>query len=215
MLYMDTDAILASPRYTPSVMYDALKYNGHENSTNTATLKQLSPSLIVNKPLTGWMCGECEKFGLGHGCFNSGALLWHKSEGMELILKAWWESRLDNTTQNIFHDEAAFHGWSNSNQPNGDKMSEQNRLMYIYHSNHAVRSRILSVPRQHSVEFNSSSCPNAVDTAHTPCLQNDFSRHVKWDSPDPSCFIDHYCDNKEALHGVLDLIVATNVSITA
>ena len=35
----------------------------------------------------GWMCGECEKFRLGHGCFNLGALLWHKSEGMELILK--------------------------------------------------------------------------------------------------------------------------------
>jgi hypothetical protein len=231
MLYMDTDAILASPRYTPSAMYDMLRYDvhGHGHSTNT-TLKQLRPSLIANKPMPGWLCGECEKFGLGHGCFNSGALLWHKSAGMELILKAWWESRLDNITQNIFReeaaadideDEAAFHGWSAPTILNhGYKMSEQNRLMYIYHSNPAVRSRILPVPRQpSSVGFNSASCPNTIDVNNTPCLQSDRATYETWDSPDPSCFINHFCmteKTKETVHAVLDLIVVgKNGNITA
>jgi galactosyl transferase GMA12/MNN10 family len=212
-LYLDSDASLALPSFTPTTMYLTLAYDGYgENATNLQT----HPGLIVNKPMTGWLCSECEKYGLGHGCFNSGALLWRKSQEASLVLQAWWDSRNDNSTQNFFYrnqdenqDEEHFHGWS---RPDGadvlDKMGEQNRLMYIYSTNHAVRDVIWPVPRQVSEDLQSPSCPNAMDERHTPCLQNDYLREAKWNSTmQPSCFINHYADNKADLLDVLELVL--------
>ena len=204
---MDSDAILASANYTPTSMYKALAYDGYGVN---ATFQTLDPSLIVNKPLTGWLCSQCEQFGLGHGCFNSGALLWRRSEGASLVLKAWWESRLHNKTQN-FHQEKTgyFHGWSMDNEYDygADKMSEQNRLMYIFHNNPDVHRMVWPVPRQISDETNSSSCPDEVDPRHTPCLQNDFEDQATWNSLGSSCFINHHTDAKDAVHKALDMIL--------
>jgi hypothetical protein len=210
MLYMDTDAMLSSASFTPSMMYHALSYDGKGAN---ATFNYLQPSLIVNKPLTGWLCSQCQDFGLGHGCFNSGALLWRRSKGMELVLRRWWESRLNNGTQNVIREENGttyyFHGWWPENPShinNADKMSEQNRLMYIFNNDADVRKKIWPVPREISEVFNSSSCPNAVNVNYTPCLQNDFAG-VQWDPSTPACFINHYADRKEAVHEVLEMMV--------
>lgn len=117
--------------------YQLLSYDGYGEN---ATFTYLKPSLIVNKPFTGWLCSQCQDFHLGHGCFNSGVLLWRRSNGMKLILQRWWESRMDNGTSNIIRKDNGtfhyFHGWgidSPANINSADKMSEQNRLMYIFH----------------------------------------------------------------------------------
>mmetsp|Transcript_34569 Transcript_34569/g.81500 ORF Transcript_34569/g.81500 Transcript_34569/m.81500 type:complete len:379 (+) Transcript_34569:221-1357(+) len=198
-LYMDSDALLASPDNSPTKMYETLAFDGYGED---ATSQHLNPGLIVNKPLTGWLCGECERFGLGHGCFNSGALLWHRAKA-EVVLRAWWESRNTDKSENFVEPKSGdkFHGWNNNNAKDqlGDKMGEQNRLMYIYATNPDVHEAVWPVPRQRSVEFNSESCPNEVDEAHTPCLQNDDMHQVNWNPSEPSCFVHHYPDAKDAL----------------
>ena len=198
-LYMDSDALLAFSDKSPTMMYKELSFDGYGED---ATMQQLQPGLIVNKPQTGWLCSQCEKFGLGHGCFNSGALLWHRAKA-EPILRAWWESRNMDESQNFFHhedgeDKVSFHGWSgNDEQRVGDKMGEQNRLMYVFGADPQVRESVWPVPRQRSKEFNSESCPNAVDADHTPCLQSDAIFAMKWNPSEPFCFVHHRPDNKE------------------
>ena len=74
-----------------------------------------------------------------------------------------------------------------------------------------VGRKIWPVPRQISYVFNSSSCPNGV-IDHTPCLQNDFAG-PQWNES-PSCFINHYADNKELVHDVLGMIQkGTNTNV--
>ena len=205
-LYMDTDAILTSPNYTPTSMYKTLAYDGYGEN---ATFQTIEPSLIANKPFTGWLCSQCMGHGLGHGCFNSGALLWWRSEGASLVLKAWWESQHQNKTQNFHHEKHGYlHGWSKkNNEPDyADKMSEQNRLMYVFHTNPDVQKVMWPVPRQISRD-KSSSCPKADGEEHTPCLQKDFKPHVTWNSSGPSCFIDHHADRKHLVHNVSEIIL--------
>ncbi|MGK3738333.1 MAG: hypothetical protein ACI90V_005180 [Bacillariaceae sp.] len=194
-LYMDSDALLAFPDITPTTMYKELAFDGYGEN---ATFQQLNPGLIVNKPFTGWLCGQCEKFGLGHGCFNSGVLLWHRSTKAEHILKSWWSSRNSRESQNIFDpiNGDSFNGWEGNDAKRiGDKMGEQNRLMYIYATDPDVRSAVWPVPRKRSVEFNSESCPSDLK-GYTPCLQSDFIYKAKWDTTDPSCYVNHYADEK-------------------
>jgi len=211
LLYIDTDAMLSNGKYTPTSMYEALvdKYQ-----TN-ATLRNTKPSLIVNKPMKGWLCKlQCDPFGLGHGCFNSGALLWRRSKGAAAVLKAWWESRLDNGTQNFYHDTKGwFEGWDiSSNHRYGHKMSEQNRLMHVYHTNPDARRRILPVPKQLGAKTNSSSCPELVDGNHTPCLQNDNESHnAKWNRRGLTCFINHYANTKDVVYKVSNLVLHPRV----
>ena len=195
-LYMDSDALLADSDKSPTMMYKELAFDGYGED---ATMQQLQPGLIVNKPITGWLCSQCERFGLGHGCFNSGALLWHRANA-EPILRAWWESRNMDESQNFFdpEDDEFFHGWSGDDARRvGSKMGEQNRLMYIYRSDPQVREIVWPVPRQRSENFNSESCPNAVDADHTPCLQSDFYKGMRWNPSEPFCFIHHHPDEKE------------------
>ena len=194
-LYMDSDALLSFPDKSPTDMYNELAFDGYGED---ATFQHLKPGLIVNKPFTGWLCSQCERFGLGHGCFNSGVLLWNRAKA-EPVLRAWWESRNMDKSKNIFDPETGegFHGWSGTDAERvGDKMGEQNRLMYLHGTDPRFRRDVWSVPRQKSEEFNSESCPNAVE-GHIPCLQNDFSSTVNWNASTPSCFISHYADKKE------------------
>lgn len=211
MLYMDSDAMLSSANYTPTSMYYALSYDGY--GTN-ASFKHLTPSLIVNKPMSGWLCNQCRYFALEHGCFNSGALLWRRSKGMQLVLQRWWDSRMHDGMQNFFfplegnntNNKRPFYGWSPNVPPainHGHKMSEQNRLMYVFNMDADVGELVWPVPRQLSVR-NISSCPEAIHF-HTPCLQNDRAKWGEWDSS-PSCFINHYADRKEAVHDVLQMM---------
>lgn len=195
-LYMDSDALLAFPDKSPTDMYKALAFDGYGENP---TMQQLQPGLVVNKPLTGWLCGQCEKYKLGHGCFNTGALVWHRGPSAELVLQKWWESRLNDRSQNFVaeEDEDGFHGWTRDGELPADKMSEQNRLMYIFNTDEEVRAAVWPVPRQKSEEFDSESCPNKVDADHMPCLQTEFIHGAKWDSAEPSCFIHHYADDKE------------------
>jgi len=193
-LYMDSDALLSFPDKSPTTMYNELAFDGYGED---ATFQQLKPGLIVNKPFTGWACEQCQNIRLGHGCLNSGALLWNRAKA-EPILQAWWASRNMDESKNFFDPETgeAFHGWTGDDAKRvGDKMGEQNRLMYLYGTDPRVREAIWSVPRQKS-STNSTSCPSAVE-GHIPCLQNDFSRGIKWNPSKPSCFISHYADDKE------------------
>lgn len=195
-LYMDSDALLSFSDKSPTMMYNELAFDGYGED---ATMQQLQPGLIVNKPLTGWLCGQCERFGLGHGCFNSGALLWHRANA-ELILRTWWASRNMDESQNFLDPENGefFHGWGGNDAKRvRDKMGEQNRLMYIYGTDPHVREIVWPVPRQRSEKYNSESCPDAVDESHTPCLQSDFTSSVKWNPSEPYCFIQHHTDEKE------------------
>ena len=195
LLYFDSDAIIASPDQNPTTMYKALSFDGYGEN---ATFQALQPGLIVNKPYHGWLCGECEKFGLGHGCFNSGALLWRRSKAAKIVLHAWWESRHSNQSENFFIERGPFHGWTGTKEKRcGDKMGEQNRLMYIYRTNRTVHDAVWPVPRQISFT-NSSSCPNAVE-GHVPCLQTDAIRYTEWNVSKASCFINHYTDSKETI----------------
>ena len=129
-LYMDSDALLVRGDKTPTDMYEDLAFDGKGAE---ATMRHTTPGLIVNKPFTGWLCSECEKFGLGHGCFNSGVLLWHR-ERAEPVLRAWWESRNTDESHNFVRDGEWFHGWTSDEHAGrvGDDMGEQNRLMYVF-----------------------------------------------------------------------------------
>ena len=122
-LYMDSDALLSFPDKSPTMMYNELAYDGYGDD---ATFQHLKPGLIVNKPHTGWLCSQCEKFGLGHGCFNSGALLWHR-DNAEPVLRAWWESRNSHYNFKSPEDgEEGFHGWNRGHGTRlNDKMGEQ------------------------------------------------------------------------------------------
>jgi len=194
-LYMDSDALLAFPDKTPTSMYKKLAFDGYGEN---ATFQHMTPGLIVNKPFTGWLCGECERYGLGHGCFNSGVLLWHRFKA-ERILKAWWNSRNLRESQNIFIEHEGFFGWDgNYAERIGNKMGEQNRLMYLYATNPDVRSAIWPVPRKRSVEFNSESCPDGM-AGYTPCLQSDWISEAMWDTTEPSCYVNHYAERKESI----------------
>jgi hypothetical protein len=207
MLYIDSDAMIASANYTPSSMYHILSFDGYGMGDDNVTMKYLSPSLIVNKPLTGWACGKCNTYGLGHGCFNSGALLWRRSEGMKLILNAWWDSRLNNRTQNFILDGQPLFGWTTLRTKDyTEKMSEQNRLMYIHSTNKDARDNIWSVPRQRSWRYG-ASCPGGVREYLTPCLQNDFQKEAQWNAIGASCFINHFAGPKDMMHKTLQLIL--------
>ncbi|CAB9513083.1 expressed unknown protein [Seminavis robusta] len=214
-LYLDTDALLASPHHSPTTMFQALShdYDGYGQPN-----KQQQPALIVNKPYTGWLCGQCERFELDHGCFNTGALLWRRSPQAYMVLQRWWESRYQNETNNFFtnkkesdDDSGSFHGWSGDSTERlvGDRMGEQNRLMYIYGTNPEVHNAVWPVPRQISrPPENSTSCPSDIH-GHTPCLQNDFAHAVEWNVPvdQPSCFINHYADEKPRVKNVTALML--------
>ncbi|KAL9187643.1 hypothetical protein ACHAXT_006021 [Thalassiosira profunda] len=225
LLYLDTDAVLASPRFNIRYMYDVLAHDGYGDN---ATRNTLSPSLIVNKPYTGWLCNQCERFNLGHGCFNSGVLLWRRSQGMDAILQSWWRARFHNESQNFFianenGGQEHFFGWDKK-KAGREKMSEQNRLMFIFRTDPDVQQHVWPVPRQVVEGVNTESCPNYV--GHVPCLQNDFAGKAKWrdaaahwnpkemsenrtrksGGDDPFCFVQHHADKKEEVSNVLQQI---------
>lgn len=214
-LYLDTDAMLASPRIGPSDMYRALvaKHGVERGENDTARPTSVEPpSLVVNKPTKRWLCQkQCEVFGLGHGCFNSGALLWYRSEGAILILRSWWESRLDDPSMNFVRDGKVFYGWP-STYPARDKMSEQNRLMYVYGTNVEAARRILPVPRQPGSISGTTSCPEEVDDAHVPCLQDDHKSHnPEWDRKRRfSCFVNHYSITKNTMHELCEQVIESS-----
>ncbi|KAL3904440.1 MAG: hypothetical protein SGARI_004923 [Bacillariaceae sp.] len=194
-------------------MYHALAYDGYGGPN--ATNQHKRPGLIVNKPLNGWLCMKCEQFGLGHGCFNSGVLLWRRSKEALHILHTWWNARHDHGQANFFRNATEdsgdtfiehFHGWSEPEKPDpGEKMSEQNRLMYIYATNQAMQEAIWPVPRQLSDSSNSSSCPG-----HTPCLQNDRALEAQWNETEKStCFVNHFADDKGLPVEVMKLMEAS------
>ncbi len=195
-LYMDSDALIAFSNETPTDMYKDLAFDGKGEG---ATMQHLKPGLIVNKPYTGWLCAQCEKYGLGHGCFNSGALLWHR-EKAEPVLKAWWESRNTDDSHNFMVEGEGFHGWSDKDEARrlGDKMGEQNRLMWVFGTNPKVREVVWPVPREKS-DIGSESCPSIVDEAHTPCLQNDGTHSMIWNPSKPACHVNHYADDKDVI----------------
>jgi len=194
-LYMDTDALLAFNTKSPTMIYKELAFDGHAEG---ASMQHLNPGLIVNKPFRGWLCGQCERYGLGHGCFNSGVLLWHRDR-TEPILKAWWESRNTDNSHNFVSDGEGFHGWSDEEEAErlGNKMGEQNRLMYIFGTNKEVRNGVWPVPRQPNLDNGSTSCPNSHDKDHVPCLQVDQASTVKWNPTSSYCFVSHFADDKE------------------
>jgi hypothetical protein len=109
-----------------------------------------------------------------------------------------------------------FHGWS-AEPPNinhADKMSEQNRLMYLYHNDYEAKKAygIWPVPWQKSKLTNTSSCPEAVK-GHTPSLQNDrhstgSEREEEW----PMCFLNYYTNNKDGVYEVLERMQRTIAS---
>ena len=69
MLYLDTDAVFSSSKYTTT--------SCDEFGGPNATGQHLSPTLIVNKPMTGLLCHQYMYIELAHGCFNTaGALFW-------------------------------------------------------------------------------------------------------------------------------------------
>ena len=196
LLYLDADAAIAFPDQTPTTMYQALSFDGYGDY---ATFKQLQPGLIVSKPVAGWLCGICAERKLRHGCFNSGALLWHRSEAAKLILHAWWESRHSDHNSSFVHNGAAMHGWNEHTQEKrwGDQQGEQNRLMYIFGTNRSVHKAIWPVPRPLG-EHNRSSCP-ASETAGfaglVPCLQNEAFLELRWNTrKEDTCYVLHYLD---------------------
>lgn len=206
-LYLDSDANLASAYYSPRDMYNILSYDG---SGDEATYQHKEPALIVSKPLRGWLCMQCIKYNFGHGCINSGVLLWKRSKEATTILKEWWEARKHDKTQNFFLNpndtldgsyKSRFHGWSFPNsirvRDYEDQQSEQNRLTYLYGTNARVREATWVVPRQKAVNLNTTSCPDAMDAAHFPCLQNDFTFGSRWrwgnfSADKPGCFVAHH-----------------------
>jgi hypothetical protein len=217
MLYLDTDAMLSSARYTPMEMHQQLaSLITEEDSKNDEMIqqqkeRQFTPSLIVNKPMTGWLCNQCMYFNLGHGCFNTGALLWRRSKEMERVLLRWWDSRLDAAHQNLYLENGdasnqtrPFYGWT-SEATNTHKMSEQNRLMYLFHTELEIQQTVWPVPRKPSRFTNTTSCPEDVPY-HNPCLQNDRGKFGEWDAM-PACFINHYADRKMGVFQVLDLMM--------
>ena len=218
-LYLDTDAMLAGPRVGPSDLYRDLVaehgVGGEEGATAPLPVEAAEqPSLVVNKPTKHWLCQkQCEVFGLGHGCFNSGALLWRRSEGADLILRSWWESRLDGPSKNFARDGRALYGWPpTATNPTRNKMSEQNQLMYVYGTNPEVARRVLPVPRRPGSVSGTTSCPEEVDDAHVPCLQDDDKAHnPEWDRRRRlSCFVNRYTNSKHAIHELYERIVESS-----
>jgi galactosyl transferase GMA12/MNN10 family len=175
-LYLDSDALLASSDHNPTTMYQAISYDG-ANST------QQQPALIVHKPTTGWLFGECQRFGLGYRCLNSGALLWHRSQEANTILQAWWESRHSKRTENFFkyHSEEPFIGWHQDTQEERltHEMGVTNRLMYTYHTNQAVHG-VWPAPR------------DPAGKSHLPCLLNEWAYQPSSNAGYSSCPINHF-----------------------
>ena len=156
--------------------------------------------------MTGLLCHQCMYFELAHGCFNTaGALFWKRSNGMNLVIQRWWASRLLNSTQNLFLNTTnrPSHGWA-AKTTASNKMSEQNRLIYLFKVDPEFNKQVWPVPRAPSFITNTSSCPEDV-RFHFPCLQNDRSgsREGVWNEDEPSCFINHYADKKHKVHDVL------------
>ena len=215
-LYMDSDAMPTFPDKSPTMMYDELAFDGYGQE---ATFRHLTPGLIVNTPPYGWMCLECTKFRLGHGCFNSGALLWHRARA-EPVLRAWWASRKMSMTENFRDpDVNGGHGFNGWNVPEltrrlKDHMGEQNRLMYIFATNPRVRGLVLPVPRR----LNTTICTRAPKF---PCLQKTFAKReeytervpANWNPSKPSCFISHYTKGKEAIAEHTAMMMMNNSSI--
>ena len=133
---------------------------------------------------------------------------------MNLVIQRWWASRLLNSTQNLFLNTTnrPFHGWAAKNTAS-NKMSEQNRLMYLFKVDPEFNKQVWPVPRAPSFKTNTSSCPEDV-RFHFPCLQNDRSGSGEgvWDEDEPSCFISHYADKKHKVHDVLAKLLGSPIS---
>ena len=166
-LYLDSDALLVYPDITPATMYEQLRYDYEPNNIKSIHEHEQpqktkhTPGLIVNKPFTGWLCGQCEQFHMGHGCFNSNVLLWYKSNTATQILNDWWKLRYSKAIHNMYvskentdeekgneddrndsndkdNDDNVkefFHGWSGTIKDRlKEKNGEANRLMYLFHT---------------------------------------------------------------------------------
>mmetsp|Transcript_12931 Transcript_12931/g.29512 ORF Transcript_12931/g.29512 Transcript_12931/m.29512 type:complete len:448 (+) Transcript_12931:89-1432(+) len=190
-LYMDTDSILSSPRHAPTDMFRSLAVAYR----NESSASDVPPSLIVNKPYFAWLCNLCNGYGLGSNCINSGVLLWRRSSGARFVLQKWWESQFDGRTQNFYLDEhwGYFNGWAWDDNRGLDKMSEQNRLMYIAWTIPKVREAMLIGPTFPS-RSKLTSCPERVDG---PCLQKDSFRGIEWtDNDEEHCYVQHMSERK-------------------
>ena len=208
-LYVDADGLLASPDASPADMYAALA------PRDDARQGAPPPGLVVNKPRDGWLCKECARHGLGHGCFNSGALLWRRA-GAGPVLRAWWAARDSGAADNFFPDPSGaagggrgFHGWAakTAAQRRGDHMGEQNRLMWVYATDERVRDLVWPVPRRASRD-GVASCPKQGGAAAEPCLQSTFNAReaggrrvaAHWNATTGrSCFVSHYTKGKELI----------------
>ena len=104
-----------------------------------------------------------------------------------------------------------FHGWSDETKSDPtEKMSEQNRLMYIFGTDPAMQQAIWPVPRQLSYASNSSSCPDGLDEGHTPCLQTDRALRAVWnETKKATCFVNHFADKKGLPVEVMKLVEAS------
>ena len=89
-------------------------------------------------------------------------------------------------------------------------MSEQNRLMYVYGTIPEVAMEALPVPRMTGSKSNTTSCPEIVDAAHAPCLQDDSAlANAIWDRGGgySTCFVNHYFGSKGTMRRVFHLVV--------
>ncbi|EJK72602.1 hypothetical protein THAOC_05849, partial [Thalassiosira oceanica] len=95
---------------------------------------------------------------------------------------------------NFYLDEhwGYFNGWAWDDNRGLDKMSEQNRLMYIAWTIPKVREAMLIGPTFPS-RSKLTSCPERVDG---PCLQKDSFR-IEWtDNDEEHCYVQHMSERK-------------------
>jgi hypothetical protein len=128
---MDLDAILESSIFTLTGIYQVfLSLEEYQHKHPTSPQAFHLPASLSTKPIRHGSV-IYQKYGLGHGCFNMGVLLWRCVKKATRVSRAWWASRHHTPTQNFIHQGQPFYGWGGDKGAN-DKMSTQNWLIYNY-----------------------------------------------------------------------------------
>lgn len=92
-IYLDSDAVISADQNSTSLQ-QYMTFMQHQLNWNV-----LEKPIIFNQDGPCWWCDLIQKVGYST-CLNSGTVAWVRNPRADIMLKAWWDSALDDYSEN-------------------------------------------------------------------------------------------------------------------